>query len=103
MKRNIAFNKEILGDKKVARLCPHLGDATMVMYTHKQPPPARPTKQAGADGGAVPASPFDLSAPHQFDIVDLDPYGSASPFLDGAVQSVTDGGLLAITCTDMPG
>eukprot|EP00735_Rhodelphis_limneticus_P001101 TRINITY_DN1165_c0_g1::TRINITY_DN1165_c0_g1_i1::g.17223::m.17223 TRINITY_DN1165_c0_g1::TRINITY_DN1165_c0_g1_i1::g.17223 ORF type:complete len:685 (+),score=131.30,sp/Q9LFU5/TRM1_ARATH/40.10/2e-133,TRM/PF02005.11/1.6e-118,zf-CCCH/PF00642.19/0.0046,MTS/PF05175.9/0.24 TRINITY_DN1165_c0_g1_i1:23-2056(+) len=40
--------------------------------------------------------------PHcQFDIVDLDPYGSASMFLDSAVQCVADGGLLCVTCTDM--
>lgn len=28
----------------------------------------------------------------QFDVVDLDPYGSASTFIDGAVQAVSDGG-----------
>lgn len=28
----------------------------------------------------------------QFDVVDLDPYGTASPFLDGAVQAVKVGG-----------
>jgi tRNA (guanine26-N2/guanine27-N2)-dimethyltransferase len=38
----------------------------------------------------------------QFDVVDLDPYGSAAPFLDAAVQAVADGGLLCVTCTDMP-
>jgi tRNA (guanine26-N2/guanine27-N2)-dimethyltransferase len=37
----------------------------------------------------------------QFDVVDLDPYGSASPFIDAAVQAVQDGGLLCVTCTDM--
>lgn len=37
----------------------------------------------------------------QFDVVDLDPYGSAAPFLDAAVQAVADGGLLCVTCTDM--
>ena len=26
------------------------------------------------------------------DVVDLDPYGTAAPFIDGAVQSVRDGG-----------
>ena len=35
-----------------------------------------------------------------FDIIDLDPYGSVVPFLDAAVGSVRDGGLLCITCTD---
>jgi tRNA G26 N,N-dimethylase Trm1 len=37
----------------------------------------------------------------RFDVVDLDPYGSAAPFLDAAVQSTADGGLICITCTDM--
>ena len=35
-----------------------------------------------------------------YDVVDLDPYGSAAPFLDSAVQAVADGGLLCVTCTD---
>ncbi|KAM4749549.1 tRNA (guanine(26)-N(2))-dimethyltransferase [Rhinophrynus dorsalis] len=37
----------------------------------------------------------------RFDVIDLDPYGSPSMFLDAAVQSVSEGGLLCITCTDM--
>lgn len=35
------------------------------------------------------------------DIIDLDPYGSAAPFLDAAVQTVSNGGLLCVTCTDL--
>ncbi|KAM6500490.1 tRNA methyltransferase [Amanita muscaria] len=35
------------------------------------------------------------------DVVDLDPYGTAAPFLDAAVQSINDGGLLCVTCTDL--
>lgn len=37
----------------------------------------------------------------RFAVVDLDPYGSAAPFLEAAVQAVADGGLLAVTCTDL--
>jgi len=37
----------------------------------------------------------------RFDVVDLDPYGSPAPFLDSAVQSVSEDGLLCVTCTDM--
>lgn len=41
------------------------------------------------------------SKANKFDVVDLDPYGSAAPFFDAAIQSVRfDGGLLCITCTD---
>uniref|UniRef100_A0AAR2LY26 tRNA (guanine(26)-N(2))-dimethyltransferase n=1 Tax=Pygocentrus nattereri TaxID=42514 RepID=A0AAR2LY26_PYGNA len=36
-----------------------------------------------------------------YDVIDLDPYGSPAPFLDAAVQAVSEGGLLCITCTDM--
>lgn len=36
----------------------------------------------------------------RFQVVDIDPYGGCAPFLDAAVQSVHDGGLLAITTTD---
>ena len=35
-----------------------------------------------------------------FDVIDLDPYGTAAPFLDAAVQALHDGGLLCVTCTD---
>lgn len=37
----------------------------------------------------------------RFTAIDLDPYGCPSVFLDSAVQSVQDGGLLLITATDM--
>ncbi|KAL1650298.1 RNA methyltransferase tRNA(m5U54)methyltransferase [Diplodia intermedia] len=37
---------------------------------------------------------------HKYDVIDLDPYGTAVPFLDGAIQAVADGGLLCVTCTD---
>ncbi|XP_070580611.1 tRNA (guanine(26)-N(2))-dimethyltransferase-like isoform X2 [Ptychodera flava] len=37
----------------------------------------------------------------RYDVIDLDPYGSPAQFLDSAVQSVKDGGMLCITCTDM--
>ncbi|KAF8010144.1 hypothetical protein BT93_J0945 [Corymbia citriodora subsp. variegata] len=44
---------------------------------------------------------FMLTHPKEFDVVDLDPYGSPSVFLDSAVQSVVDGGMLMCTATDM--
>ncbi len=37
----------------------------------------------------------------RFHVVDLDPYGSPSTFLDAAVQCVQDEGILMVTCTDM--
>uniref|UniRef100_A0A2N9HV00 tRNA (guanine(26)-N(2))-dimethyltransferase n=1 Tax=Fagus sylvatica TaxID=28930 RepID=A0A2N9HV00_FAGSY len=44
---------------------------------------------------------FMLTHPKEFDVVDLDPYGAPSVFLDSAVQSVVDGGMLMCTATDM--
>jgi len=36
-----------------------------------------------------------------FDYVDLDPYGSPSPFVPTAIAAVRSGGVLAVTATDM--
>ncbi|XAR71317.1 tRNA (guanine(26)-N(2))-dimethyltransferase [Bertholletia excelsa] len=44
---------------------------------------------------------YMLTHPKEFDVVDLDPYGSPSVFLDSAIQSVVDGGMLMCTATDM--
>nr|XP_036583188.1 N2,N2-dimethylguanosine tRNA methyltransferase [Colletotrichum truncatum]KAF6792164.1 N2,N2-dimethylguanosine tRNA methyltransferase [Colletotrichum truncatum] len=41
------------------------------------------------------------SKDNKYDVIDLDPYGTAAPFIDAAVQAVRDdGGLLCVTCTD---
>lgn len=38
---------------------------------------------------------------NKYDVIDLDPYGTAAPFIDAALQAVRDdGGLLCVTCTD---
>ncbi|XP_074595229.1 tRNA methyltransferase 1 [Brevipalpus obovatus] len=37
----------------------------------------------------------------RFFVIDIDPYGSAAPFIDSAVQAICDGGLLMVTCTDV--
>lgn len=42
-----------------------------------------------------------LQHPQTFCVVDIDPYGSPTELLDMAVQSVSDGGLMAVTATDM--
>lgn len=41
-------------------------------------------------------------APYKrFDIIDIDPFGSPVPYLDSAIRALRDGGLLALTATDM--
>ena len=37
---------------------------------------------------------------HQFDVVDLDPYGSPVAFLDASMIAIRDNGLLGVTATD---
>ncbi|KAG6866945.1 hypothetical protein C0991_003861 [Blastosporella zonata] len=78
MKRNVEINdlglaEDALSEGKV-RI--NEGDACTLMYSHRE-------------------------EKNQVDVVDLDPYGTAAPFIDAAVQCVKDGGLLCVTCTDL--
>ncbi|CAI7609778.1 unnamed protein product [Penicillium glandicola] len=43
---------------------------------------------------------YGLDQASKFDVIDLDPYGTAAPFIDAALQAAKDGGLLCVTCTD---
>ncbi|KAF5380997.1 hypothetical protein D9615_003984 [Tricholomella constricta] len=82
MKRNIEIND--LGPSPATSLSPgssgkvriNEGDACTLMYSHRE-------------------------EKNRVDVVDLDPYGTAAPFIDAAVQCVKDGGLLCVTCTDL--
>ncbi|MDH5815886.1 MAG: tRNA (guanine(10)-N(2))-dimethyltransferase [Candidatus Nezhaarchaeota archaeon] len=38
----------------------------------------------------------------RFDFVDIDPFGSPSPYVDSAIRSTLIGGIVALTATDMP-
>uniref|UniRef100_A0A1B0FAT7 tRNA (guanine(26)-N(2))-dimethyltransferase n=1 Tax=Glossina morsitans morsitans TaxID=37546 RepID=A0A1B0FAT7_GLOMM len=44
---------------------------------------------------------LSTSPSKQYDCIDLDPYGCPNRFLDAAIQSLKDGGLLLVTATDM--
>ncbi|KAK6518388.1 RNA methyltransferase tRNA(m5U54)methyltransferase [Arthrobotrys conoides] len=50
----------------------------------------------------TPENPFKmrLVPPQKYHVIDLDPYGSATQFIDSALQALEDGGLLSVTCTD---
>uniref|UniRef100_A0A1B0FD92 tRNA (guanine(26)-N(2))-dimethyltransferase n=1 Tax=Glossina morsitans morsitans TaxID=37546 RepID=A0A1B0FD92_GLOMM len=43
---------------------------------------------------------LSTSPSKQYDCIDLDPYGCPNRFLDAAIQSFKDGGLLLVTATD---
>ncbi|CAA2987311.1 probable tRNA (guanine(26)-N(2))-dimethyltransferase 2 [Olea europaea subsp. europaea] len=66
-------NIKFNGSVACSKVESHLADARVYMLTHSK----------------------------EFEVVDLDPYGSPSVFLDSAVQSVVDGGMLMCTATDM--
>lgn len=69
---SIKQNSQYSGADSVVK--PNEGDACVLMYQHKNKP---------------------------VHVVDLDPYGSATPFMDAAVQSIKDGGIMLVTCTDL--
>ncbi|KAK2466885.1 hypothetical protein APHAL10511_001143 [Amanita phalloides] len=85
MKRNVALNglSQVVDeaspeDEKESQATIRIneGDACNLLYSHRE-------------------------AKRHVDVVDLDPYGTAAPFLDAAIQSINDGGLLCVTCTDL--
>merc|ERR1712137_548599 len=39
---------------------------------------------------------------YRYHVIDIDPYGTPSIFLNAALQAVTEGGMLCVTATDMP-
>ena len=67
------------------------GDAKIEMYLSQRPQALTTILNPAVQGKLHP----------QWDVIDLDPYGSAAPFLDAAVQAVESGGMLNVTCTDM--
>jgi tRNA (guanine26-N2/guanine27-N2)-dimethyltransferase len=73
-----------------------VGDATHEMYMSRLPPDLYLNQCNNSNQQQQLHHPKP-----QYDVIDLDPYGSAAPFMDAAMQSVVSGGLLAVTCTDM--
>ncbi|SCV04400.1 LAMI_0H15830g1_1 [Lachancea mirantina] len=37
----------------------------------------------------------------RFHVIDLDPYGTATPFIDASMQTIEEDGLMLVTCTDL--
>ncbi|KIM28758.1 hypothetical protein M408DRAFT_329214 [Serendipita vermifera MAFF 305830] len=80
MRQNVDINglgaKGADGSEVMPKVRVNEGDACTLMYSHR-------------------------ALKDRVDVVDLDPYGTAAPFLDAAVQAVRDDGLLCVTCTDL--
>ncbi|KAK5108373.1 hypothetical protein LTR62_008403 [Meristemomyces frigidus] len=79
IRTNVEYNK------LSGKITPNLGNAMGHMYTAAFPP----TDSHG---------PHHISG--RYDVIDLDPYGSAAPFIESALQALNDGGMLCVTCTD---
>ena len=90
IKRNVEYNG--VGSKVVVKQ----GDARAHMYSlltetaPKEPENSKHPKK----GGPKPPN-------NHYDVIDLDPYGTAAIFFDAALNAIRDdGGLLCVTCTD---
>ncbi|KAI0402063.1 S-adenosyl-L-methionine-dependent methyltransferase [Xylaria palmicola] len=71
-----------------------LGDARAHMYSI-------PAEEGSDDRSNGKYAKKKKSKGKRYNVIDLDPYGTAASFLDAAVNAVRDdGGLLCVTCTD---
>jgi len=94
IKANVEHNK-----LDASRIVPTQSDATMTMYKHRAND-SKSRKAAGI-GRGIDGMTEEALGSEPFDVIDLDPYGAPTPFLDAAVQSVEVGGMLAVTATDL--
>lgn len=71
------------------------GDARVHMFSllaSEEPPEKETSKHSRRN---------NQKANNNYDVIDLDPYGTAATFFDAAVSAIRDdGGLLCVTCTD---
>ncbi|KAM7353412.1 tRNA methyltransferase 1 [Cochliomyia hominivorax] len=97
--RSIRYAKEIAGVKEIIAndLSKQAVEAIRENIKHNQV--EHLIEPSHAD--AMTLMYLSTSQGKQFDCIDLDPYGCPNRFLDGAIQSLVDGGLLLVTATDM--
>ncbi|XP_023294462.2 probable tRNA (guanine(26)-N(2))-dimethyltransferase [Lucilia cuprina] len=97
--RSIRYAKEIAGVKEIIAndLSKQAVEAIRENIKHNQV--EHLIEPSHAD--AMTLMYLSTSNGKQFDCIDLDPYGCPNRFLDGAIQSLVDGGLLLVTATDM--
>ncbi|GET86944.1 N(2), N(2)-dimethylguanosine tRNA methyltransferase, putative [Leishmania tarentolae] len=93
-----------VGVRAGGAILPNLDDANDLMFRLAMNSNSHPGKRiclvdAVTETSATP-SLRPLLQQELMDVVDLDPYGSASPFLDGAFRCIKEGGLMLVTSTD---
>ncbi|KPI89698.1 putative N(2) N(2)-dimethylguanosine tRNA methyltransferase [Leptomonas seymouri] len=95
----------LMGVKSGGAILPNLDDANDLMFRLAMNPSVHPGQRvcvvdvpSDAKSGAEAVRP--LLQQELMDVVDLDPYGSASPFLDAAFRCIKEGGMMLVTSTD---
>jgi tRNA (guanine26-N2/guanine27-N2)-dimethyltransferase len=97
--RGIRFAKEVKGVKKVLINDINEKAYQLAKYNVKMNGLEKLVTVKNEDANLLLAR---HSAPRKrFDVIDIDPFGSPVPFLDSAIRALRDGGLLALTATDM--
>ncbi|KAK7195190.1 N(2), N(2)-dimethylguanosine tRNA methyltransferase [Novymonas esmeraldas] len=96
-----------IGVRAGGAVLPNLDDANDLMFRLAMNSNVHPGQRVCLVNAAAPESaasahpsPRPVLQQELMDVVDLDPYGSASPFLDGAFRCVKEGGLMLVTSTD---
>ncbi|XP_037882407.1 probable tRNA (guanine(26)-N(2))-dimethyltransferase isoform X1 [Glossina fuscipes] len=97
--RSIRYAKEVAGVKEIIAndLSKHAVEAIRDNVKHNKV--EHLIEVSHADATTLMYLSTALSK--QFDCIDLDPYGCPNRFLDAAIQSLKNGGLLLVTATDM--
>ncbi|MCI4365165.1 MAG: hypothetical protein L3K10_03780 [Thermoplasmata archaeon] len=86
------------------RLLAETGRFSSFLLTESHPTATGILEQnaSGVSGALVRKADARLAPPEApFDYVDVDPYGSPLPFLATAMDAVQEGGILAVTATDL--
>jgi len=97
--RGIRIAKEVKGVRKVVINDINPEAVKLAQFNVKSNKVAKRVEVSNEDANLLLSK---YAAPRKrFDYVDVDPFGSPSPYMDSAVRALRDGGLLALTATDM--
>ncbi len=97
--RGIRLAKEVKGVHKVVINDISLEAAQLAQHNVQRNKASKKIRVCNEDANLILSK---YAAPRKrFDYVDIDPFGSPAPYMDAAVRAVRNGGLLALTATDM--
>ncbi|NWF86843.1 tRNA (guanine(10)-N(2))-dimethyltransferase [Candidatus Bathyarchaeota archaeon] len=97
--RGIRFAKEVKGAKKVLINDINEKAFQLARYNVQMNQLSERVTVKNEDANAILGC---YGAPRKrFDVIDIDPFGSPVPYLDSSIRALRDGGLLALTATDI--